>query len=131
VVCIGKDHVSMPDELKERLLDQELNHVRQGLLEPTASHLGDSAQPFADSALGTKAKEALERTLKYSLGKNANLAAIEIGERLMRPGAHSELGLSGAERDVLAEQYVQSLREQYGDKAKDVIARIRHARAPT
>jgi hypothetical protein len=27
--------------------------------------------------------------------------------------------------------YVQSLREQYGDKAKDVIARIRHARATT
>ncbi len=83
----------MPDELKETLLDQELNHVRQGLLGPTASHLRASAQPFVDSPLGTKAKAALEETLKYSLSKNANLAALEIGERLMRPGGYRELGL--------------------------------------
>jgi ribosomal protein S18 acetylase RimI-like enzyme len=120
-----KDNVSMPTELKESLADEEFNHVRQRLLGPTADHLGNSAKPFVNSPLGRKAKAGLEQKLKYSFGENDNLAALEIGERLMRPGAHRELGLSGAERDVLAEQYMQSLDKEYGEKAQPVIARIR------
>jgi hypothetical protein len=40
-------------------------------------------------------KAKLLNDLKYSLDQNDHLAALEIGERLMRQGGHSELGISG------------------------------------
>ncbi|MGH8165581.1 MAG: hypothetical protein ACREP1_14740, partial [Rhodanobacteraceae bacterium] len=83
---------------------------------------------FVQSPLGAKAKAALEKIQVYSFGKNDHLAAFEIGERLMRPGGSRELGLSGAERDLLGRQYVRSLEEAYGERAKGVIGRIRDAR---
>ena len=104
--------------------------MRQRLLGPTAEHLGGSAASFVSSPIGTKAKTTLQTDLKYPPDKNDHLAALEIGERLMRRGAHEELGISGAERDVLAEQYMRSLRKQYGDKAQNVIDRIRKASQP-
>jgi hypothetical protein len=79
------------------------------------------------SSLGAKAKASLETIQRYPFGDNHNIAALEIGERLMRPDAYKELGLSGAERDVLAQQYMQSLEKEYGEKAQPIIDRIRKA----
>jgi hypothetical protein len=128
-LVFSKDHASLPPELRPAVFDQELNHVRQRLLGPTAEHLGDSAASFVSSPIGMKAKATLEKTLEYSF-KNDHLAALEIGERLMRPGGYEELGISGAERDALAEQYMRSLKKEYGDKAQNVIDRIRKASRP-
>jgi hypothetical protein len=46
---------------------------------------------------------------------------------LRQPDGYRELGLSGAERDVLATQYMQSLRKEYGENAQAVIARIKRS----
>jgi hypothetical protein len=126
-LVFSKDHASLSLEERAEFLDQELNHVRQHLLGPTGEHLGDSAASFVSSPIGIKAKAALQTTRGYGLDKNDHLAALEIGERLMRPGGHEELGISGAERDVLADQYMRSLRKEYGYKAQSVIDRIRKA----
>jgi len=88
-----------------------VNHARQRRLDPLKVFLGRNAKPFVEAT--KKGKEALEKTQGYKF-KNAHVAAVEICERLMRPGAWRELNITEAERDAYADLCVQSLEKAYG-----------------
>jgi N12 class adenine-specific DNA methylase len=118
-----KDAATIPEQARREVLAEELNHALQASISHGRldNHLGESAADFVGSPLGQRAQQELEdRGYKF---RDASHAAIEIGERLMR-GAYPSLGLTPEEAGTLGDDYVRSLRKEYGSAADPIIEKI-------
>lgn len=76
------------------------------------NHLGASVQEFLGSLLGSQARTGLQS--HYQPFRSDGYASLEIGERLMRPEAYADLGLTREQAGKLAAQYVDLLNKEYG-----------------
>jgi hypothetical protein len=123
-LIVIKDHALVPEGQRINALHEELNHALQRAATgvPNENHLGELAKPFLESPLGSFAKQHLENEYGYSFRSPGHVAS-EIGERLMRAGGYSELGLTASEAQTLGSQYVRFLEEEYGRAATEPIAR--------
>lgn len=97
-----KDHAAITDDEREEALAEEVNHAYQGLLGPLSKHLGVWAKPFLALPVAANIVTYLRTKLEYDFRGQDHLAALEVGEKLMRPNAYKELGISKSERDSLA-----------------------------
>ncbi len=130
LIAVRGERGDAHEEIREALAE-ELDHARQRAVTGgnlSFSHLGESAAPFVDSSLGSRALRALRES--YPL-RSPHEAAAEIGVRLMRRGGHEPLGLDIGEARLLGAQYVRALRKEYGygratkDVAGEVFAALR------